>query len=138
MSTESIFSLLLSIPTGIISGLYAGIIVARYQRFADLRLHAKKLILEIDFVWEDAKMFFPRRKEVPEFFTIASDLFFLGHKSAGKKVLEVSQEIQQSIMEARAGKINSELFNERYGNWQQEIRALSPEMLKILRVRGGL
>jgi hypothetical protein len=138
MSKETILSLLLSIPIGIISGLYAGIIVARYQRFADLRLQAKKLILEIDFIWEDPRMFFPRRKETPEFSTISSDFFFLGHKSAGTKVLEVWQDIQRNITNASAGRVNSESFNEKYINWQNEIRALSPEMLPILRIWGGL
>lgn len=138
MTNETILSLLLSVPIGIISGLYAGIIVARYQRFADLRLQAKKLILEIDFIWEDTKMVFPRRKEVPEFSTIASDLFFLGHKSAGTKVLEVLQDIQRDIAEASAGRVNFEYFNEEYGNWQHQIRSLSPEMIPILRIWGGL
>ncbi|MCP5135224.1 MAG: hypothetical protein H6981_00270 [Gammaproteobacteria bacterium] len=138
MSKETILSLLLSVPIGIISGLYAGVIVARYQRFADLRLQAKKIILEIDFIWEDTKMVFPRRKEIPEFSTISSDLFFLGHKSAGTKVLEVCQDIQRSIMEASAGRVNSESFNQKYISWQREIRSLSPEMLPILRIWGGL
>lgn len=138
MSQETIFGLFLSVPIGIISGLYAGIIVARYQRFADLRLHANKLVLEIEFMWEGTKMVFPHRKETPEFFTISSDLFFLGHKSAGTKVCEIQQDIQRIILEASAGRISSELFSENYISWQRKIRALSPEMLPILRIWGGL
>ena len=138
MTKETILSLLLSIPIGIISDLYAGIIVARYQRFADLRLHSKKLILEIDFIGEDTKMVFPRRKEIIEFSTIASDLLFLGHKSAAIKVLEISQDIQRNIAEASAGLVNVEFFNKKYGGWQYQIRSLSPEMIPILRIWGGL
>lgn len=138
MSQETILGLLLSIPIGIVSGLYAGIIVARYQRFSDLRLQAKQLILEIDFVWENKKMIFPRRNETSGFSTISSDLFFLSHKSAGSKILEIRQDIERNIAEASAGQISYELFHENYVGWQHEIRSLSPEMLPILRIWGGL
>lgn len=138
MSQETILSLLLSIPIGIISGLYAGIIGARYQRFADLRLQAKKVVLEIDFVWKDTKMIFPGRTETPEFSTISSDLFFISHKSAGTKVLEIWHDIKRNIAEASAGQINSTTFNKNYVHWQHKIRNLSPDMLPILRIWGGL
>ena len=138
MSKETIMSLILSIPIGIISGLYAGVIVARYQRFADLRLQAKKVILEIDWIWEETKMVFPRRKDLPEFSTIASDFFFLGHKPAGTEVPEVWQDVTRTMNEARAGRVNSEKFNESYGRWQHQIRSLSPRMFPILKIWGGL
>lgn len=138
MSKETILSLLFSIPIGIIGGLYAGIIVARYQRFADLRLQAKKIILEIDFIWEDTKMVFPRRKETPEFSTIASDLFFLGHKSAGASVLGLMQGVHHCIQDASLGRIDSKSFSDKYSTWQHQILSLSPAMLPILRIWGGL
>jgi hypothetical protein len=138
MSIETIISLVLSIPIGIISGLYAGVVVARYQRFADLRLQAKKLILEIDWIWEDAKIAFPRRDNVREFTTIASDLFFLGHNDAGKNVLEIRDSVTRTMMEARAGKINCDGFSQSYGSWQYQIRSLAPHIYPILKIWGGL
>ena len=136
MSKETIISLVLSIPIGIISGLYAGVVVARYQRFADLRLQAKKVILEIDWIWEETKMVFPRRNSVREFSTIASDLLFLGHNAAGNNVLEIQDLITRTMNEARIGRINFEQFNERYGTWQYRIRSLSPQMFPILKLWG--
>jgi hypothetical protein len=138
MSKETIISLVLSIPIGIISGLYAGVVVARYQRFADLRLQAKKVILEIDWIWEETKMVFPHRNSVRELSAIASDLLFLGHKAAGNNVLEIQDSVTRTMNEARVGRINFEQFNERYGDWQYRIRSLSPQMFTILKLWGGL
>jgi len=138
MSKETIISLLLSIPLGIISGLYAGVVVARYQRFADLRLQAKKVILEIDWIWEEDKMVFPSRTNVREFSTIASDLLFLGHKAAGTIVLEILYSVTRAISEARDGRVSFEEFSESYGNWQYRIRSLAPQPFPILKIWGGL
>jgi hypothetical protein len=138
MSKETIICLVLSIPLGIISGLYAGVVVARYQRFADLRLQAKKIILEIDWIWEEDKMVFPHRTNVREFSTIASDLLFLGHKAAGKNVLEIQDSVTRTISEARVGRISFEKFSDSYGNWQYRIRSLAPQMFPILKIWGGL
>jgi hypothetical protein len=138
MSKETIISLLLSIPLGIISGLYAGVVVARYQRFADLRLQAKKVILEIDWIWKEDRMVFPRRTNVREFSTIASDLLFLGHKSAGTNVLEIQHSVTRTISEASDGRVNFEEFSESYGNWQYRIRSLAPQTFPILKIWGGL
>jgi hypothetical protein len=138
MLKETIISLLLSIPIGIISGLYAGLVVARYQRFADLRLQAKKIIIEIDWIWEENKIVFPRRSNVREFSTIASDLLFLGHKAAGKNVLEIQHSVTRTISEARDGRVSFDEFSESYGNWQYRIRSLAPQTLPILKIWGGL
>lgn len=138
MSKETIISLVLSIPLGIISGLYAGVVVARYQRFADLRLQAKKVLLEIEWFWEEDKIAFPHRNNVPEFSMIASDLLFLGHKTAGTNVLQIQYAVTRTISEARVGRVSPEEFNEKYRNWQYKIRNLSPQMSTILKIWGGL
>ena len=138
MSKETIISLLLSIPLGIISGLYAGVVVARYQRFADLRLQAKKVILEIDWIWEEDRMVFPRRTNVREFSTIASDLLSLSHKAAGTNVLEIQYSVTRTISEASDGRVNFEEFSESMGNWQYRIRSLAPQAFTILKIWGGL
>jgi hypothetical protein len=138
MSKDTVISLVLSIPLGIISGLYAGVVVARYQRFADLRLQAKKIILEIDWIQEEDKIVFPRRTSLREFSTIASDFLFLGHKAAGTNVLEIQASATRAISEARVGRFSFEEFSESYGNWQYRIRGLAPHMFPILKMWGGL
>lgn len=129
---------ILSIPIGIISGLYAGLVVARYQRFADLRLEAKKVILQIDFLWEHDHMEFPKRSETPELSRISSDLAYLGHKSASKAVLGLSQDVGCNVANARFGRLDFEAFNAKYLEWQQSIRELSPRPWSIIKLWGGL
>jgi hypothetical protein len=131
---ETITSFIFSI----LSGLYAGLIVARYQRFADLRLQAKKVILEIYYIHQDSKMTFPKRKSVPEFVIIASDLFFLKHKKAGIAINQLSTEIYSTINEAETGKMDCETFKKCYQSWQDSINNISPSLLQIIRLRGGL
>lgn len=138
MSNETAISVLLSIPLGIISGLYAGLIVARYQRFADLRLQAKKVILEIDWIWEEDRMIFPSRDNVRELSAIASDLLFLGHKIAGTNVLEIQDSATRIVSKARVGRVNFEEFSESFTDWQYRIRSLAPQALPILKIWGGL
>lgn len=135
---EMSVTFLLSIPIGIISGLYAGLVVARYQRFADLRLEAKKVILQIDFLWEDDHMVFPGRAEIPEFSRISSDLAYLGHKSAAKVVSEIWQDVGRHITKSQTGRFSYEAFNSKYAEWQRSIRGLSPRPWSIIKLWGGL
>lgn len=135
---EIIKNLVFSIPPGIVSGLYAGVVVARYQRFADLRLQAKKLILEIEFIKHDNKIIFPKRKDFPEFDIIVSDLLFLRHKKAAETILQLSVDIRSAITRAEAGQIDITSFNNDYLSWQVSIRSISPNPLQVLRVWGGL
>ncbi|MCX7069355.1 MAG: hypothetical protein NTW85_16935 [Methylococcales bacterium] len=135
---EIITNLVFSIPPGIVSGLYAGIVVARYQRFADLRLQAKKLILEIEFINHGNKIIFPKRKGIPEFDIIVSDLLFLRHKKAAETILQLSVDIRSAITRAEAGQIDINSFNNDYLSWQVSIRSISPSPLQVLRLWGGL
>lgn len=128
----------LSIPIGLISGLYAGLLVARYQRFADLRLQTKKVILQIDYIWEDNHMVFPMRNATPELSQISSDLTYLGHKEAAEAVLSLWKDVDFQITGAQAGRVNYESFKFKYLEWQNNIRALSPRMRSIIKLWGGL
>jgi|ERR1039457_1700953 hypothetical protein len=133
-----ILSLILSLPVGVISGLYSGLIVARYQRFSDLRTRVLRIIREIDFIQEGSKFVFPRRKEVSELFFIASDFFFLSHERAGEETLRLEAEITETLRKASRGGIDFEAFNSIYLSWQERGRHLGPSLVWILRLWGGL
>lgn len=131
MSPESITSVLLSIPIGLLSGLYAGIIVARYQRFADLRNQAVRIIREIDFFLEGQRIRLLRRTEVPELVLISSDLIFIKHRKAGKDLLHLMPEIHESLFLAPLGQISFEVFSSNHKSWQTSINALKPNKLQL-------
>jgi hypothetical protein len=138
MSTETLISILLGIPIGVISGLYSGLIVARYQRFADLRLQVLRVIREIEFTKEESRIDFPRRKGVPELVIVASDFLFLKHRRAGESTLQLASEIEEALYLASKGKIGYEVFHARYSGWQDAGRSLGPNPIPLLRLWSGL
>lgn len=138
MSSESLIALLLGVPVGIISGLYSGLIVARYQRFSDLRSQVLRIIREIDFIKENSRIDFPKRKDVPELTLIASDFFFLRHVRAGESTLRLQKEISEALYLASRGKISYETFESQYASWQDSGRRLRPNPIWLLRFWAGL
>ena len=138
MSAETLISFLLGIPVGVISGLYSGLIVARYQRFADLRSQVLRVIREIDFIDEASRINFPRRKDVPELILTASDFLFLKHRRAGENTLRLASEITEALNLASKGKMEYEVFQVRYSAWQHAGRSLSPSPSRLLRLWSGL
>ena len=138
MSADSILSLLLGIPIGIISGLYTGIIVTRYARFAELRNETLRIIRSIDFVHEAPKILVSNDQDVSKLALIASDLFFLSHRTAGEKVNELSKNIPATNYEARSGRISIGEYGDRYSRWQTIARELPPSKRVIWSLWGKL
>lgn len=138
MSQEGWIALLMGVPVGIISGLYSGLIVARYQRFSELRARLLRIIREIDFIGDEKRITFPARKDVPELTPIASDFFFLQHTDAGEQTLRLQTAIKEAIYLGSLGRIDSELFGEKFLEWQEGGRRLKPNVLQLLRLWGGL
>ena len=138
MNNDAWVSLVMSIPVGILSGLYAGLIVARYQRFSDLRSKVLRIIREIDFVDEIERIAFPKRTELVELTLVASDFFFLKHERAGDETLRLQSEISESLRLGSQGELDYATFDRRYSDWQKRGRRLSPNLFWILRLWGGL
>jgi hypothetical protein len=138
MVIKSIIIWLINLSVGVVTGLYSGLVVARYQRFSDLRSQAKKTILEIDYIHENGRMIFPRRSEVPEFTQIASELLYLKHRKAASRLLNLQSEIYSSIQDAGMGRISYDNFQSQYLEWQRAISAISPNPFQLLRLFSGL
>jgi len=116
MSNDSIISLFLGIPIGIISGLYTGIIVTRYARFAELRNEALRIIRSIDFMQESSFIQINNDHDVSRLILISSDMVFLRHSKAGELVNQLSKEIQSTNIAARSGQINIIDYSNYYGD----------------------
>ena len=138
MSPETIASIFISVPIGLISGLYAGLVVARYQRFADLRLQAKRVVIELGCSVEGDHMVFPGRSETPELSIIASDLLFLKHRNAAEVLLLLTSQIYGSIQDAKMGRISFDNYQNQLLSWQRAINAISPSPFQLLRLWAGL
>jgi hypothetical protein len=131
MSNDSILSLFLGIPLGIISGLYTGIIVTRYARFAELRNETLRIIRSIDFMQESAFIHISNDEELSKFMLISGDMYFLKHSKAAEQVNQLRDDIEASNREARFGRISMSDYSKRYGNWQDIARNLSPNKFVI-------
>jgi hypothetical protein len=138
MSREAWLALLVSLPIGVISGIYSGLIVARYQRFSELRSRVLRIIREIDFMPSDGRVAFLARQGVPELTFIASDFFFLKHTRCGEQTLGLQTKITEAICLGSAGKIDCKDFGKRFDDWQTAGRRLKPDAVQLLRLWGGL
>lgn len=138
MSIDSILSLLLGIPIGLASGLYTGIIVTRYARFAELRNETLRIIRAIDFMSEENSVRITNDEDVPKLLLVSSDLLFLSHKEAGEQVNQLLQEISTTTADARNGKINSIEYVGRHSAWQRVARELPPSKKVLWALWGKL
>lgn len=80
MSSDSVISLLLGIPLSIITGLYSGVILSRYVRFAELRNEVLRIVRAIDFIQEPGRVLISNDQDVAKLVLIAGDLYFLKHR----------------------------------------------------------
>ena len=126
MSLDSIISVLLSIPVGLVSGLYTGLIVTRYARFAELRSEALRVIRSVDFMPDDQGVHLSRHEDVPKLLLISSDLLFLQHKKAGEQMAQLFQQISTTNHETQSGKVSSSEYSAHHDKWQEMARSLPP------------
>jgi len=139
---ETILSILIgalvSVPIGVLGGIYAGLLVARYQRFADLRLRARRVVQELGFIQEGNRIEIRGPRETPELGFIASELFFLQHLEAAEVLLRLGPEIYSTLMDAEMNRISLTELYERYGAWQDATIGISPNRRQMLKIWAGL
>lgn len=138
MTDETLLSVLLGIPPGIIGGIYAGLIVARYQRFADLRSELLRIIRGIDFMDENGRVRITENKDTADILHIAGDFAFLRHKHAFEIASGLNAEISSTNHQAKGGGLTYEQYSEQYRKWQHRARSISPNPLVLLRLWSGL
>ena len=138
MSLDSIITLLLGIPIGLVSGLYTGLIVTRYSRFAELRNEVLRIIRLIDFMESGAVVKVSNNKDVSSLVNIASDLLFLKHKKAGEEVLQLLRNISEKTKDAEQGKISVVEFDEQHAKWQKTARELPGNKVVLWALWGNI
>ncbi|WP_312400739.1 hypothetical protein [Stenotrophomonas indicatrix] len=126
MSNESLFALLLSLPIGVVSGLYSSLIVTKYARFSELRREALRIIRSINFVGDNEGAQIIEPDNLDALALIASDLIGLGHDAAGKEANRIYDVILSSNAAALAGAISAKRYLHLHASWQQQVRCLGP------------
>lgn len=131
MSCDTIIGLLLGIPLSIITGLYSGVILSRYVRFAELRNEVLRVIRRIDFIQEANGVSISKTDDVAKLILISSDLYFLKHRKAGEIVNTIRSDIDEISMHASIGRLKIGAFEQSYSNWQNMARTLPPNKLVL-------
>ncbi|MDZ7594581.1 MAG: hypothetical protein U0932_08020 [Thiobacillus sp.] len=138
ISIESVITFLLGIPIGLISGLYTGMIVTRYARFAELRNEALRIVRAIDYMSEEKSVRISNDEDVPKLLHVSSDLLFLSHKEAGEQVSQLLQEIRTATDDARRGTISSTEYGGYHVAWQRAARELPPSKKVLWALWGNI
>ena len=138
MTNDTLVGVLLSIPPGIIGGIYAGLIVARYQRFADLRSELLRIIRAIYFMDENGRVKIKENKDIADILHIAGDFAFLRHKCAFEATSVLNKEISSTNYQAMGGGLTYDQYSAQYKKWEQQSRSISPSPLVLLQPWSGL
>jgi hypothetical protein len=119
-------SLLLSLPLGVLSGGYSSLVVTKYARFSELRREALRAIRSIDFIGSGEHVEVSKTERLSDLPLIASDLFALGHRTAGETINSLFDVILGSNLLATAGKISAPEYGKQYLSWQVQARSIGP------------
>lgn len=108
---ESVLTLIYGALIGILSGIYSGVIVSRYTRFAELRNEVLRIIRSIRYISEESKITITNDDNVSMLVLISSDLFFLKHKKSAERVNLISSQIIEASYKASYGKLNYDEYD---------------------------
>jgi hypothetical protein len=108
---ESILTLIYGVPIGILSGIYSGVIVSRYARFAELRNEVLRVVRSICYISEESKIIISNDSNFSMLVLISSDLFFLKHKKSAERVNLISSQIREAGYKASNGQLTYDEYN---------------------------
>lgn len=131
MSEETLLSLLLSLPIGVLSGLYSSLVVSKIARFSALRSESLRVVRGIQFIGEGNKILILGAENVGQLSLIAGEMRYLGHKHSGDLVSELFSAISGSNFEAEHGRISLDDYSKSFAAWQAKTRGLSPSFWQI-------
>ncbi|MCD9088693.1 hypothetical protein [Stenotrophomonas sp. SY1] len=126
MSEESLLALLLSLPIGIVSGLYSSLIVTKYARFSELRWEALRIIRSINFIGDDTQLEVTEPSNLSSLPLIASDLYGLGHRAAGSTINSLYDIILGANIAIASGAITPAAYMSQHEDWQRQSGEISP------------
>ena len=128
---ESVLTAVYTILISILSGIYSGVIVSRYSRFAELRNEVLRIIRSIDFMDESSHIAISKDEGVSKLQLISSDFIFLKHSRAASLLNMLAKEIQQVNYKAKQGQISIDDYSVAYSNWQALARKLPANNLVL-------
>lgn len=125
---------LLNISLSVLSGIYAGLVVARFVKFEEIRTKIKKIIHDIDFMNDgpNEEYVLIEHGESGELLLHISELLYLKHKGAADTVSNLMSAIEST-------KTNPHQYtgdiNDFYPKWQEIVRKLRPNIWVLLNLK---
>lgn len=135
---QALLQLFLDVPVGILGGLYSGMIVSRYARFAELRNEVLRIVRSINYIQESSAVVISDDEDVSKLVLVSSDLFFLKHKKAAERVNLISSKIAESSYAARLGRVDSEEYGKLVTDCQYLARTLPPNKRVLWSLWGNI
>lgn len=125
-------NILISLLTGIVAGLYSGIVVSRMSKFEEVRHQIKRIILNIDFIYSSDKPEIIVKKDISDLLFLSCDFYALKHKNAGEEVSVLQSEINAVVASPPK---EYEKMNNMYSEWQEKCRNLKPNYFIIFSLK---
>jgi hypothetical protein len=108
-----------------VTGVSAGLVVARMAKFEDLRNEARRIIWAIDYIYDSGEP--PRiieRRPAGDLLHISAELYALKHKAAGDAVSRLLQDVTTTRYSPPS---TFKAMEERYLGWQRTCREPKPD-----------
>ncbi|SKA29534.1 Uncharacterised protein [Vibrio cincinnatiensis] len=118
---------LVNVFLSVLSGIYAGLVVARFVKFEEIRTRIKKVIYNIDFINDgpNGEYILIDRGNSNDLLLYISELLYLQHKSAANIVGGLMTSINHS--KANPHQLTGDI-NDFYPKWQEIARKLKPNI----------
>ncbi|MBJ9658660.1 hypothetical protein I5588_29510 [Burkholderia multivorans] len=127
--------IIVNIVIGVLTGLYAGLIVARAARFnsarSDLVLAIQKVGYRID---ESGNTVMGNPAYLSEVYYAIAQMTSLGHSSVSPQINSIGDDLLKALKELTENKASDgpTKFNAQVTSWQKTVRALRPDWCQLL------
>lgn len=122
-----VVGLVTGLVSGCITGYYSGAIISRRSRFDTLRSDALRHLNSIDYMQEDSVVQVSEGS-FHQLLETASELFYFGHRVAGKSTMDAYQLVGESMRKARCGQISSTGLEESINEARVLVRSVRPSL----------
>lgn len=126
MTKDALLGLLLSLPIGILSGLYSSLVVTKYARFSELRREALRIIRSINYIGGESHVSVQEPTNLASLALVASDFYSLGHRSAGNTVNSLYDIILSCNSSVVSGAMAPQTYAANHSEWQHQVRKIGP------------
>ncbi|WP_344966011.1 hypothetical protein [Oceanisphaera sediminis] len=123
--------ILINILLSILSGIYAGLIVARFVKFEEIRTQVKRVVQDIDFMNEgpNGELVMINEPRIRDLHYCYSELLYLKHKNSADVVGSLITAI--SSTKIAPGQVTGDI-GDFYMVWQSMVRKMVPNIRVLL------